>query len=84
MMETQSFETLSAFKTRMIGLEIVSYAKDCFHDLSCLIFDFYWICSIIAIDLIILLRSIFSISYLYTGAYNTQTITLSDRIMLTQ
>ena len=46
-----------AFKSRMIALELVFFAKDCFHDLSCLIFEFYCICSIIAIDIVILLRS---------------------------
>ena len=55
-----------AFKTRMIALELVFNVKDCFHDLSCLIFDFYWICSIIAIDIVILLRSSLFASLAYT------------------
>ena len=55
-----------AFKTRMIVLERVFNAKDCFHDLSCLIFDFYWICSINAVDIIILLRSSLFPSLTYT------------------
>ena len=32
-----------AYKTRMIALELVFNAKDSFHDLSCLMFDLYWI-----------------------------------------
>ena len=55
-----------AFRTRMIALELVFNAKDCFHDLQCLIFDFYWICSIIAIDIVILLRSNLFPSLAYT------------------
>ena len=55
-----------AFKTPMIVLELVFNAKDCFHDLSCLLFDFYWICSIIAIDIIIRFRSSFFPSLTYT------------------
>ena len=55
-----------AFKTQMIALELVFIAKDCFHDLSCLIFDLYWICSIIAIDIVILLRSSLFPSLAYT------------------
>ena len=43
-----------ALRTLMIAQELVFNAKDCFHDLSCLIFYFYWICSIIAIDIAIL------------------------------
>ena len=46
-----------AFKTRIIALELPFISKDCFHDLSCLIFDLYWTCSIIAIDIVILLKS---------------------------
>ena len=46
-----------AFKTPMVVLKLVFNAKDCFHDLSCLIVDFYWICSIIAVDIIIVTRS---------------------------
>ena len=45
-----------AFETPMIDLEFVFIAQDCFHDLSCLFFDFYWICSIIAVEIIYLLR----------------------------
>ena len=41
-----------AFRTRMIALELVFNAEDCFHDLSCLIFDFYWFCSIIVSDIV--------------------------------
>ena len=55
-----------AFRTRMITLELVFNAADCFHDLSCLIFDVYWICSIVAIDIAILLRSSFFPSLAYT------------------
>ena len=54
-----------AFKTQLIALELVFKAKDCFHDLLCLIFDFYWICSIIAIDIIIFLRSSLLLSLTY-------------------
>ena len=54
-----------AFKTRMIALELVFIAKDCFHDLSCLIFDLYWICSI-AVNIVILLRSNLFPSLAYT------------------
>ena len=46
-----------AFKTRMIALYFVFNAEDWFHDLSCLIFDFSWFCSIIASDIVIHLRS---------------------------
>ena len=46
-----------AFKTRIIALKLAFNAIDCFKNLKCLIFDLYWICSIIAIDSIILLRS---------------------------
>ena len=42
-----------AFRTRTIALELVFNAKVCFHDLSCLIFDFYWFCSIIANDIVL-------------------------------
>ena len=54
-----------AFRTRMTALELVLNAEDCFHDLSCLIFDFYRFCSIIASDIVILLkRSLFpSLAY---------------------
>ena len=41
-----------AFRTRVIALELVFNAEDCFHDLSCLIFDFYWFCSIIVSDIV--------------------------------
>ena len=54
-----------AFKTPMIVLELVFNAKDCFHDLSCLIFYFYWICSIITIDIIFLLSSSLFLSLTY-------------------
>ena len=56
----------SAFKTRMIALELVFNAKDCFHDLSFLIFYLYWTCSIIAIDIVTLLRSSLFPSLAYT------------------
>ena len=46
-----------AFRIRMIALELVFNSEDCFYDLSCLIFDFYWFCSIIASDIVVLLRS---------------------------
>ena len=65
-----------AFKTRMIVLELVFNAKDCFHDLLCLIFDFYWICSIIAIDIIILLRS-----SLFPSLTNTLVLLLPRRYL---
>ena len=55
-----------AFRTRMIALELVFNAEDCFHDLSCLIFDFYWFCSIIASDIVILLKSSLFPSLAYT------------------
>ena len=55
-----------AFRTRMIALELVFNAEDCFHDLSCLIFDFYWFCSIIASDFVILLKSSLFPSLAYT------------------
>ena len=55
-----------SLKTQMIALELVFNAKDCFHNLSCLIFNFYRICSIIAIDIIILLRSSLFPSLTYT------------------
>ena len=55
-----------AFRTRMIALELVFIAGDCFHDLSCLIFDFYWFCSIIASDIVILLKSSLFPSLAYT------------------
>ena len=55
-----------AFRARMIALELVFNGKDCFHDLKCLIFDFYWICSIIAFDIVILLRSNLFPSLAYT------------------
>ena len=55
-----------AFRIRMTALELVFNAEDYFHDLSCLIFDLYWICSIIAIDIVILLRSNLSPSCAYT------------------
>ena len=55
-----------AFKTRMIALELVFKAKDCFHDLYRLIFVFFWICPIIAIDIVILLRSSLFPSLAYT------------------
>ena len=52
-----------AFRTQRIALELVFNAKDCFHYLSCLIFDVYWIRSIIAI-VILLSSSLFpSLSY---------------------
>ena len=57
-----------AFKTRMIALKFVFNAEDCFHDLSYLIFDFYWFCSIIASDIVILLKSILVPSLAYTLA----------------
>ena len=41
-----------AFRTRIIPLELVLNAIVCFHDLSCLIFDFYWFCSIIVSDIV--------------------------------
>ena len=55
-----------AFRTRMIALELVFNAEDCFLDLSCLIFDFYWFCSIIASDIVILLKSSLFPSLAYT------------------
>ena len=55
-----------AFRTRMIALEFVTNAEDCFHDLKCLIFDFYWFCSIIASDIVILLKSSLFPSLAYT------------------
>ena len=55
-----------AFRTRMIALELVFNAEDCFHDLSCLIFDFYWFCFIIASDIVILLKSSLFPSLAYT------------------
>ena len=55
-----------AFRTRLIALEFVFNAEDCFHDLSCLIFDFYWFCSIIASDIVILLKSSLFPSLAYT------------------
>ena len=55
-----------AFRTRMIALELVFIAEDCSHDLSCLIFDFHWFCSIIASDLVILLKSSLFPSLAYT------------------
>ena len=55
-----------AFITQMIALELVVNGKDCFHDLSCLISDFYWIFSIIAIDIVILLGSSLFPSPAYT------------------
>ena len=55
-----------AFKTPMVVLGFVFIAQDCFHDISCLILDFYWICSIIAVDIIILLRSSLFPSLTYT------------------
>ena len=57
-----------AFTTPMIVLEIAFIAQDCFHDLSRLIFDFYWICRIIAVDIIILLRSSLFPALTYTLA----------------
>ena len=57
-----------AFRTRMIALKLVFNAEDCFHDLSCLIFDFYWSCSIIASDIVILLKSSLFPSLAYTLA----------------
>ena len=54
-----------AFRTRTIALELVFNAEDCFHDLSCLIFDFYWF-SIIASDIVILLKSSLFPSLAYT------------------
>ena len=54
-----------AFRTRMIALELVFNAEGCFHDLSCLIFDFYWF-SIIASDIVILLKSSLFPSLAYT------------------
>ena len=69
-LELRSFENCLAsgrvFKTRVIVLELVFNAKDCFHDLSCLIFDIYWICSIITFDIVILLRSSLLPSLAYT------------------
>ena len=55
-----------AFKTRMIALEIVFNSKDFFNDLKCLVFDLYWVCSFIAIDIVILLRSSLFPSLAYT------------------
>ena len=55
-----------AFRTQMIALELVFNANVCFHDLSCLIFDFYWSCSIIASDIVILLKSSLFPSLAYT------------------
>ena len=55
-----------AFRNRMIALELVFNAEDCFHDLSCLISDFYWSCSIIASDIVILLKSSLFPSLAYT------------------
>ena len=55
-----------AFRTRMIALELVFNAQDCFHDLSCLIFDFYWFCSINASDIVILFKSSLIPSLAYT------------------
>ena len=54
------------FRTRMIALELVFNAEDCFHGLSCLIFDFYWFCSINASDIVILLKSSLIPSLAYT------------------
>ena len=39
-----------AFRTRMIALELVFNAEDCFHDLSCLIFDFYSLSSLVTLS----------------------------------
>ena len=55
-----------AFRTQMIALELVFNAEVCFHDLSCLIFDFYWFCSIIVSDIVPLLRSSLFPSLAYT------------------
>ena len=55
-----------AFRTRMFALELVFIAEDCSYDLSCLIFHFYWFCSIIASDIVILLRSSLVPSLAYT------------------
>ena len=55
-----------AFRIRMIALELVFNAEDCFYDLSCLIVDFYWFCSIIASDIVILLKSSLFPSLAYT------------------
>ena len=55
-----------AFRTRMIALEFFLNAEDCSHDLSCLIFDVYWFCSIIASDIVILLKSSLFPSLAYT------------------
>ena len=55
-----------ALKTRMIALELVFNAKNCFHDPSCLNFDLCWICCTIAFDLVILLRNSLFQSLAYT------------------
>ena len=55
-----------AFRTRMIALELVFNAEDCFDDLLCLILDFYCFCSFIASDIVILLKSSFFPSLAYT------------------
>ena len=55
-----------AFRTRMIAMELVFNAEDSFHDLSRLTFDFYWFCSIIASDIVILLKSSLFPSLAYT------------------
>ena len=55
-----------AFRTQMIALKLVFTAEDCFHDLLCLIFNFYWFCSIIASNIVVLLRSSLFPSLAYT------------------
>ena len=68
-----------AFRTRMTALELVLNAEDCFHDLSCLIFDFYRFCSIIASDIVILLkRSLFpSLAYTLVRVLPRQVLCLN-------
>ena len=67
-----------AFKTQMIALELVFVAKDCFHDLSFLIFDFYWNCSIVAVYMIIHFSSLFpSLTYTLVLILRRQYVYLS-------
>ena len=74
-----------AFRTWMIALELVFNANVCFHDLSRLIFDFYWFCSIIVSDIVPswkavcfhLLHIHWRLYYLdntFNGAYTADTI----------
>ena len=68
-----------AFKTPMIALELVFNAKDCFQNLSCLKCDLHWICSLIAIDIVILLRSnlLPSLAYILVLVLSRQYLYLS-------